>query len=277
MDADGDLDAFTVNNNGGPNRVWVNDGAGIFTDSGQDLWLVPGGSFLQNPPSTGVALGDVDGDGDVDAFVSNTSVGDGTASVNRLWLNRNLTPSVTLTGDVSTIEEAAGTATVTASLSAAFGQAVTISLGLSGSATAAEDYTVSETEIVVPAGSTSGSVTITAVQDSLDEPDETVVVDITGITNGQEAGTQQVTVTIEDDDEPVMPDVSLSVNNDSIDEDGGTAIFTATLSEVTTGPVTVELELSGTATNGADYSASGTQIVIAAGATSGFDHGNGFG
>ncbi|MCA9045079.1 MAG: VCBS repeat-containing protein, partial [Planctomycetaceae bacterium] len=38
----------------------------------------------------------------------------------------------------------------------------------------------------------------TAVQDTLDEPNETVVVDITGVTNATENGTQQQTVTIND-------------------------------------------------------------------------------
>jgi hypothetical protein len=52
VDGDGDLDVF-VANNGQANRVWVNDGSGGFSDSGQSL----GSSF-----SYGVALGDVDGD-----------------------------------------------------------------------------------------------------------------------------------------------------------------------------------------------------------------------
>ncbi len=60
VDGDGDLDAFVSNY--GVNKVWVNDGGGVFSDSGQSL----GSSW-----SVGVALGDVDGDGDPDAFVSN--------------------------------------------------------------------------------------------------------------------------------------------------------------------------------------------------------------
>jgi len=55
---------------------------------------------------------------------------------------------------------------------------------------------------VIPAGSPSGSITLTAVQDNTDELDETIIVDISTVTNGTESGTQQVTATITDDDLP---------------------------------------------------------------------------
>src|SRR5262249_59601060 len=51
-----------------------------------------------------------------------------------------------------------------------------------------------------PAGQMQTSLTLTAVQDALNEGDETVVVDITNVTGAGEDGTQQVTATIHDDD-----------------------------------------------------------------------------
>ena len=62
------------------------------------------------------------------------------------------------------------------------------------------------------------TVTVTATADLLDELDETVIVDITGVTNGTEAAPQQVTVTITDDDDP--PAVTLTVDPASIAENG---------------------------------------------------------
>jgi len=108
-------------------------------------------------------------------------------------------PSVTLGLTGSPLAETGGVATVTATLSAAHSQTVTVSLAFAGTATLASDYTRSATSIVIPAGSISGSITLTAVPDALVEnPAETIVVDIASVVNGTENGTQQVSATITD-------------------------------------------------------------------------------
>jgi hypothetical protein len=89
--------------------------------------------------------------------------------------------SLSLAG--SPLAEAGGTATVTATLSAASSFPVTVSLGFSGTATNLTDYTRSATVITIPADMTSGSITLTGVDDALDEADESIVVDIAGVTN----------------------------------------------------------------------------------------------
>ncbi|NUQ63357.1 MAG: M28 family peptidase, partial [Pirellulales bacterium] len=181
--------------------------------------------------------------------------------------DNDVLPTVTLSLTGSPMAEAGGTATVTATLSSVWGQTVTVDLGFSGAATLTSDYTRSGTQIVIPAGSTTGSITLTAVQDTLDEPNETIVVDVASVTNATESGTQQVTATITDDDSP--PTVRLSPTNQSIAEAAGTATVTATLSAASGYTVTVTLGFSGTATNSSDYTRSSTQIVIPAGSTSG--------
>src|SRR2546425_346985 len=98
--------------------------------------------------------------------------------------------------------EAGGVATVTATLSAPSGQTVIVDLAFSGTAILGTDYTSSAASIVMPPGSTNGTITLTAVQDSLDEVDETIIVDISNVTNGTESGVQQVTAIITDDDLP---------------------------------------------------------------------------
>ena len=83
VDNDGDLDAWIANSvaastGGQPNRVWINDGMGNFTDSGQSLG---------NSVSAEVALGDLDGDGALDAWVANVGSDSGYTEPNRVWIN----------------------------------------------------------------------------------------------------------------------------------------------------------------------------------------------
>ncbi len=73
LDGDNDLDAFVVNEH--TNRIWLNqngDGAGTFANS-QTLDNGLAGAIS-------VALGDLDGDGDVDALVAGIT--------NRVWINQ---------------------------------------------------------------------------------------------------------------------------------------------------------------------------------------------
>ena len=106
-------------------------------------------------------------------------------------------PTVTLSVSPATIAEAAGVSTVTATLSAAFSQNVTVTLTADGTAIGGgTDYTLASNTITINAGSTTGTTTVTSVQDLLNEVNETVILDIAGVTNGTENGVQQETITI---------------------------------------------------------------------------------
>ncbi len=83
LDGDGDLDVYLAVPDDGcsmGDRVYLNDGNGIFTDSGQRL----AGCI-----NTGIDLGDLDGDGDLDAYVGGYAVSmfDPVGQPNKIWLN----------------------------------------------------------------------------------------------------------------------------------------------------------------------------------------------
>jgi len=176
--------------------------------------------------------------------------------------------SVTLTVDSTVLaEDGTGPAIVTATLSPVSAQQVTVDLGFTGTAVLTTDYTRSGTQIVIDAGQTTGTVTVNAANNALDQPDRTVIVDIIAVTNGAESGIQQVTTTITDDDTP--PTVSFTSSNQTNAENVTTVTATVQLSTASGQQVTVPFTVGGTATDPTDYTVSATPVVIPAGQTTG--------
>ena len=170
-------------------------------------------------------------------------------------------PTVTLSIDnASNAEQTLSNNVVTATLSNAYGANTTVDLSFSGTATNMTDYTRSASSIIIPAGSTTGSITINNVDDALFEDDETVIVDIASVTNGNESGTQQITYTILDDDGPELSIVATT----QAAEDATDGIFTVSTSQQFPVAVTVTFTVGGSATSGTDYSDFGTSFIFPA-------------
>ena len=140
--------------------------------------------------------------------------------------------------------ESAGTLTVTAQLSVVSGQTVTVPFTVSGTASSPADYTITASPIVIPAGATSGAITITVADDALDELDETVVVTMGAPGNGTAGGTITHTATITDNDP--QPSMTFTTAAQSGAENEGTITVTAQLSAISGQNVTVPFTVSGT-------------------------------
>jgi hypothetical protein len=137
-----------------------------------------------------------------------------------------------------------------------------------GTATADSDYQAGSGTVTIPAGSTSGTVTVVVNADTLDEVDETFLVNLSNPVNATISDSQGQG-TINDDDAAS----TLSIDDVSVTEgDAGTvdAVFTVSLSAASGKEVTVDYTTAnGTATAGGDYQSGSGTVTILAGSTSG--------
>jgi len=176
-------------------------------------------------------------------------------------------PTLTLSiNTASPLAEAAGTANLTATLSEKSGRAVTVKLIYSGTATAGADYNKSDA-ITIAAGNTFAQAAITAIDDTLDEQDESIIVDIDTVTNGVEVTPQQVTASIIDND--AIPAITFATDSQSVAEDVGTATLPVTLTAKSGFDISAPFTVSGTATGGGtDHNLANGEITIPAGQAS---------
>jgi len=175
-------------------------------------------------------------------------------------------PLVSLSINNASISENGGTSTITVTLSQTYSAIVGVNLSITGGTTGGGDYSLNPYYVSIPAGSLTGTATLSATNDSEYETDETVTVSITGTNNGIENGVQEVTITIVDDELP-PPSVTLNINNLTILENGGVATITVTLSNTFAATVGVSLDIdaANTTADGGDYSLSPYYVSIPAG------------
>ncbi|WP_343630922.1 Ig-like domain-containing protein [Fluviicola sp.] len=177
-------------------------------------------------------------------------------------------PKVTLSGSAIVTENSGTVVTLTATLSAPTGVPTVITLTYSGTATNGTDYTASSATITIPAGSTTGTVTVTPINDGIYEGTETAIATITSVSGGNGAtigSPASATVTITDDE--TVPTVSISGGTTIVENSGGSVTLTVTLSAPTTAATVVNLGYTGTATSGTDYTAGVASVTIPANAT----------
>jgi aryl-phospho-beta-D-glucosidase BglC (GH1 family) len=188
--------------------------------------------------------------------------------------NDDVAPAPTISiANASVAEGNSGTsnASFTVTLSNASTAPVTVGYSTSnGTATAGTDFTAASGTLTFAPGSTSQTITVKVTGDSTVESDETFNVTLASPTGGTISKGTAVGTIINDD--VAAPPPSITISNASVAEgNSGTnnATFTVTLSNAASTPVTVAYATSnGTATAGADYTATSGTLTFAPGTTS---------
>jgi hypothetical protein len=148
---------------------------------------------------------------------------------------------------------------------------LTVHYTLAGTAMNGTDYGSLSGSLTIPAGSASATVTVTPIDDTTVEGNETVILTVSADAAYTVGSPNSATVTIAENEQgpPLGPVVAVAASDANASEtgpDGGT--FTISRTGDTTTGVTVLYTLAGTALNGSDYASLSGSVTIPAGAAS---------
>jgi hypothetical protein len=136
--------------------------------------------------------------------------------------------------------------------------ALTVTYTVTGSATAGSDYSSISTSVSIPAGQTTVDRTVTPLADAQAESTETVIVTLTDVAAYDLGTATAATVTIHEDVLATVVEIDASASEAG---DPGSFQISRGAGSSTTADRDVTLLVTGTATNGTDYTFSGAAIL----------------
>jgi len=175
--------------------------------------------------------------------------------------------TVSLTASAASVSEAAsGQGLFTLTRTGRTIEPLNVFFSLVGSAQEGIDYAAVGNASTIPAGEGSAQVLITPIQDVIAEGDETVVLTLVNATDYLAAFPVSATVSILDDDSPVLPTASFALDQQM--GEGGSFTVSVELNRAANSyPVTIPYTIGGTATNPDDHDVVAGSIVINSGLT----------
>ena len=116
----------------------------------------------------------------------------------------DILPALTLISSSNELSENQGMITITASLNSELDQEIAVPITFSGTAILNEDYVTTETSLIISSGNSSGSLSISSIQDEDIEDIETII------------------ITVESQDELIVisSSITISILDDDSDSDG---------------------------------------------------------
>lgn len=144
--------------------------------------------------------------------------------------------------------------------------ALTVNYGLTGSALHGTDYVPLPGVLTIPAGSAVGTVVITPIDDGIGEPAQTALFQLRGGIGYTVGAASNATVTITDNSD--VPYAAVNVISGPAVEGGAAGTFRITTTGTGSGNIAVLYTVTGTATNGTDYTALSGTVTMAKNTTS---------
>ena len=116
-------------------------------------------------------------------------------------LDDDAPPTISITTSNSAVPESMGLVNLNVTLSAVSAKPITVDFAASGTASEGADFSYAPAShtLTFPPGSLGQTIAITIVEDSVDEPDETLITTLANATNATIAGTPQTTTILDDD------------------------------------------------------------------------------
>ncbi|MFM2221213.1 MAG: hypothetical protein RLZZ553_961 [Verrucomicrobiota bacterium] len=229
--------------------------------------VIPAGQSSVNLTVSPINDTNIEGPEEVIATISTNAayLRDSSATTTTVTITDDDTPTVSLSLlDASASESGPDNAVFLVTRTGSTAAPLKVFYGMSGTAYHGTDYAGLSGEITIPAGQASAPIVITPYSDDLGESTETVTISLTTFNNAYSVAEEyRLSATIADaNDVPVV-----SVRTGTVGVEGGanaTVVFRSVGS--TTGNVTVNYTVSGTATSGSDFTTlSGTITLPAAG------------
>lgn len=180
-------------------------------------------------------------------------------------------PTVTISAtDANAAERNRDVAVFRVTRTGATTASLTVNYLIGGTATNGSDYNSLSGSVIIPAGASFATITMTPIDDTAVESNETVVLTLSANAAYQLGSTTSATATIVSDDvAPALPTVTLATTDATAAEanrEAGT--FTVTRTGSTAAALTVNYSVSGSATNGTDIDNLTGSVTIPAGQTS---------
>ena len=195
----------------------------------------------------------------------------GTDIVHTYTINDNENaPTISFDITTSSNDESVSSQAIAVNLSTISSKDITVNFAVTGTATGSgKDFTLANESITIKAGETSGTITITdIVDDLLDEANETVIVTLSNPINAILGSNNSHTYTINDNDN--IPAIDFNITSSKGDEPSPSIIITVDVSEISGKKISVDYQLTGTATgSGIDYTLENGTLIIDAGENTG--------